>query len=421
MFFDVKGFLEAVESLHLLREQREKVYLLLPLQNKVISELKKTERSIKLLSEGVRRLERYRRRKRPPEEKWKVRELKEMIRKGKERLSIYKRILFVWRCVGDGIAFIYQTKSSLKHLYLGHEGHPKQEPGFLSGKAGFEKEYISMAKGVELGVPVVLSDLTNTLRVGDICVLGGDEPIPIEIKSSTNRNSRTDRQFQHLEEVVSFLCSGFAKNYHGFELTKRIEVCHKEVSHRESINRCIEGAFREKGIKTLSPEPGLTYIAFASGQEEKFKEVMEEHSNSSIVIHLVCDERHLPSYPFLLSFTPYNSLLFSMGEVEVVVFIEMRVVESMIRDAGLFPRFLKDEDGELSLQIMHDENDIFKGAFRVNESYLLRLGTEFLSVRSFVNEQVDIASNFSLEGKDVVIDKGTSEKMKEWLEVESIN
>ena len=51
-------------------------------------------------------------------------------------------MLFIWRCFGDGIAFLYIDKYALKHmLYDSTDYSVKQQAGALSGKVGFRLEW----------------------------------------------------------------------------------------------------------------------------------------------------------------------------------------------------------------------------------------------------------------------------------------
>src|SRR5690606_36143339 len=116
-----------------------------------------------------------------------VRELKSKARKmatsasAKRLKAIEKRIvaaqilIFIWKCFGDGIAFIYLDKYALKHTFLSAtNSNPKQTSGFLLDKSGIKAEWALLESAIFHGVPAVLADLTNTIRHGDVCLLGGD-------------------------------------------------------------------------------------------------------------------------------------------------------------------------------------------------------------------------------------------------------
>jgi hypothetical protein len=93
------------------------------------------------------------------------------------RLEGVRQCAYIFRCFGDAIAFLYMDKHALKQtFYNTHNVNPKQDAGFLAGKEGLASEILTLESLLKQGVPALLSDLTNTIRHGDICVMV--EPIP---------------------------------------------------------------------------------------------------------------------------------------------------------------------------------------------------------------------------------------------------
>jgi hypothetical protein len=88
-------------------------------------------------------------------------------------------------------AAVSQSKYALRHLYYDADYNMKEGAGFMTGKAGARREWKLLNMGIRMGVPVVLADVTNIVRHGDLCALAGEDPIPIEVKSIKNRNART--------------------------------------------------------------------------------------------------------------------------------------------------------------------------------------------------------------------------------------
>jgi hypothetical protein len=59
------------------------------------------------------------------------------------RIEGYRFLNYVWRCFGDGIAFLYMDKFALKQTFYNTENtDPKQDAGFISGKKGLVKELV---------------------------------------------------------------------------------------------------------------------------------------------------------------------------------------------------------------------------------------------------------------------------------------
>jgi predicted RNase H-like nuclease (RuvC/YqgF family) len=90
----------------------------------------------------------------------------------------YYFLLYVWRCFGDGIAFKYLSKWNLKRLMFNSDNPDiKQSSGSIGGKKGIDSEFALLLEAKANGVPALLCDLTNTIRHGDVCLLGANAPL----------------------------------------------------------------------------------------------------------------------------------------------------------------------------------------------------------------------------------------------------
>src|SRR4051794_8285147 len=100
------------------------------------------------------------------------------------RIDRLRQLAFVWRCFGDGIAFVYMDRFALKQTYYNtHNHNAKQDSGFLGGKGGLEHELAVLEEGLAAGIPCLLTDLTNTIRHGDVCFMVGPDPRLVEVKT----------------------------------------------------------------------------------------------------------------------------------------------------------------------------------------------------------------------------------------------
>jgi hypothetical protein len=110
----------------------------------------------------------------------------------KNRLEKIRQVAYVWRCFGDAIAFAYMDKFALKQcFYSSHSTDRKQGAGFLSGKSGLAGEIKFVEMALQQKVPAILTDITNTIRYGDICLMDASDPYLIEVKSSTGSPRQT--------------------------------------------------------------------------------------------------------------------------------------------------------------------------------------------------------------------------------------
>lgn len=221
--------------------------------------------------------------------------------------------MFLWRCFGDGIAAVFQDKYALKHLYYDSNYLPKQSAGSLTGKTGFKLEYRTLRHAIRSNVPALLSDLTNIIRHGDLCLLAGPAPFLMELKSSRALSKRAKRQLEELKVLDEFFKNDGADNFRGVPNTRRRELKSKEVNYESQLNECMGRALLE-GLAITHPEPGLIYVAAnlkAGSVNYSNAKLVDSHlTPSTLVVSLSPDESWLPLYPFTLSMTPANALLF---------------------------------------------------------------------------------------------------------------
>ncbi|WP_345854273.1 hypothetical protein [Shewanella algae] len=419
MKFSERRMKEALELLLVIKQDSSQVGLLLKLQKQLIRQLKVIEKHIIYLKKARSRLQNRKKQKRHPTEAANVKALKSLISMCDIRVKEYHHQRFLWRCIGDGIAAIYQSKHSLKQLYFDQNHKPKQESGFISGKIGFKNEYKMLVKGIRMGVPVILSDLTNIIRYGDLCALAGEEPLIIEMKTSKNRNARTERQVQQLSELSRFFSNDEIYNYRGSPLTIRKAMISEEINYESIVNHCIEKAIETNDFLAVTPERGLKYFVFTDewfkNKQKDLDYYLSEPKKHLMIVHITCDERFLPSYPFVLSMNPENALFFMQNKISIIVEIDLMVVKGKFNNQELHVIALF--DGSSAFQVMFDKNDIYKGVFRISEMLFLRVATEFLSLDWFVEEQTKISGDFNLSGSDVAFDEDSLLLLESWKDI----
>ena len=295
------------------------------------------------------------------------------------------QLLFLWRCFGDGIAFVYQSKYSLKHLYYDHQYAVKEPAGFMTEhrrlKPGFRREYRLLCSAIKHKVPAVLADVTNVVRLGDVCALGGREPLPIEVKSSRNTNARTDRQAQQRQVLADFFANDGAEDFRGLGPVRRFALTSQEKNHEDRINECIAEAL-QTGWCEVQPEPGLTYVACTTWDDARFAAAAPRRSILRVVLSPTTN--NLPAYPLTLSFSPGNCIAFMRQRVGIFISIDLAVVKQLFADAGVHATFLM--NGTHAVQITKHPENLLLGVERISELMFLRIAVEFQSLAWFVSE-----------------------------------
>ena len=219
------------------------------------------------------------------------------------RAKSLQESIFHWKMFGDAVAFLYIDRFALKHVYYNtHNPNPKQDAGFIRGSVGFEREVEGVRYLLDAGCPCLLTDLTNTIRYGDICVLHGPDPILIEVKSSKVKDRRLGRQRKNLKILSEFYRTDELDGLRGFPRLRRTAIRIECKTFESEFNQCIHAAY-DKGHALISPEDGVYYVAVVgSGTpiSNVFQQVKAREPWVFVLNALKSDQMWAPYYPFTL-------------------------------------------------------------------------------------------------------------------------
>jgi len=301
----------------------------------------------------------------------------------------YYFLLYVWRCFGDGIAFKYLSKWNLKRLMFKSDNPDiKQSSGSIGGKKGIVNEFALLLEAKANGVPALLCDLTNTIRHGDICLLGAGDPYVLEAKSSNNTNKRVKRQLRSIDNIHSYLKND-AGDIAGVEGMKRVDLIVEERHHNDSINIAIDYAISGKNC-SINPEKGVHYIGIDVGSKPDYDALMSGIKEP--LVFLLNEAKNEKSwgnyYPFTLSIKSAASLFaFLKGDIYLITVLDGGVMKEMAEDIGykLDVIWSKGVEGFKLTKNVSETEEPFTGI--VSGHFVGRLGFEFLSLKWFFENE----------------------------------
>jgi hypothetical protein len=317
----------------------------------------------------------------------------------KRRLDKVRQVAYVWRCFGDAIAFVYMDKFALKQsFYSIHSTNPKQGAGFLADKQGLAGEVNLVETALEAGVPALLTDITNTIRYGDVCIMGNADPVLIEVKSSKNLDKRGKRQKRELEQLDQLFQTDKAENWRGMGQVRRVAFYSgdEEKLYLNELQSAISAAL-DRGYCVTQPEPGLYYVVFAPGAPP-VSEVLKTLSFKSPWLFFLNtvknDQAWSPYVPFTLSIRDCDHLwAFIRGEVFIVVSLDFEELVDIVKKAGASAQLdLQNKDYHLRLEIPGLES----GAM-ASSHILARIGLEFVSPRWLIESSIEGLRNGTAE------------------------
>ena len=376
------SFAQAHLLLSRLRDNLEDLEALRELQELLLREVVRTEKKIRQHKSEIRAIA-------EPNLASSAKRLRYLNR----RIEGYRQCAYVWRSFGDAIAFIYVDRFSLKQCFYSTETiNPKQDAGFILGKEGLANELAILNAALERDIPAILVDLTNTIRHGDVCLLGASDPFLIEAKVGKNLNSRGKKQKRNLEKLHDFYETDKSLGLRGIPVLQRRANKQPEQTYVDLLNECIVEAV-DKGQAFRQPEDGLHYVVLTDKAPD-IKVVLEAVGLKDAVWPFFLNEHKAqrtwaPYVPFLLSIIDPDHLWeFIRGSLFIFVFVELDAICKIARDCGHKANFdIDNEHFPLGIETSAG------GTIRVSTHMLTRIGLEFLSPRWIVSSSLERSSD----------------------------
>lgn len=310
----------------------EKRLLVLEIQEQLLYRIGRAEQLIRQIRKENKNIKRSLAKPGTPKEI--ARKAKTKHQAGDDRIEQQQILISVLRSIGDSIAFIYGDRWDLKQMVQ------KEDSGFLTGKNGARLERRIFRKAFETGATVVLTDLTHTLRHGDIAIFrpdlwpdGGSPCQLIEVKSGRGGNpARTSRQMAAAKQIVDYLSADKREAENG--LWQRISVHEEPQYHFADVTRLICN-LPHGGWLVEEVEPGLHYALIDCAYEQMSYETIFGDAlrrGKPFMISVNDMKKHtLAYYPFPLSIEDPEALFhFYNGDFVMFVIVDMEQVNARL-------------------------------------------------------------------------------------------
>ena len=361
--------------LYIIKTQKNlSVGAIVDFQLSLLKKIKEAEKGIFRKKEIIQKLRFEKANERPTKER--SQEITGLIKRFDEKIADYKYIIYIWKMYGESIAFHFCDKYAIKHFLYDENYHVKETAGFISGKDGIKADIILIKKAGQANVPAVLCDLTNTLRHGDVCLLGRNDPYPIEVKTSAKLDKRGEKQLRNINQLNKFFINDEAENFRGIGPVIRSEHVGKEQHHLQFINDCISNSYKE-GTSHVSPESGIHYLAITKFKQEIFDQIDAKYIHMINLNDYKSAMNWHPYTPFQLSLNPEHIYNFINGSLSIVVLLDLQVIKRRFKRNDLHITFLQDEHWYAQISAA---GNILEGGFRVSTQSFLRVAFEFQSL-----------------------------------------
>jgi hypothetical protein len=348
------------------------------LQEKLISQLTILESKIrahKKRSKEIKKLFGDRSRQKSKEES---KTLKLKLKTIEENIEDYHFLRILFKSIGDGIAFLYIDRFSLKPQNF------KESPGFISLKKGnrFERKCFRMV--FNKGGIAILNDLTNVLKYFDLTLIKDINVwFPIELKSG---KSRRDAQIEKGTRLLKYLIEDQPADVYerGHEM-HRVEHLSELRDNVEKVNHLIDRA-RVSGYVIEKLDAGLTIIISFHNEIEDIEKILTAQGfvrpylfiqNSSLI-------NQYGYFPFCLSIKSTQDFLDLLADrLTIIQVFDFDYLEKLSANNGYSFEFLGEEFEFIKFMSLTVEG---KG-IAMSWHYFGRMFFEYLSSEWFFSEQ----------------------------------
>jgi hypothetical protein len=295
-------------------------------------------------------------------------------------------LLFVFRTIGDALAFTLFNKFDLKPLSF------RESPGWITGKrGGCLESRILRGVIVEAGTPAIRTDLTNSIRYGDMAVKHHGVIRLFEVKSGKNRNARTVRQLEAITNISKYLTTDSIDGLYGLPgRVFRRETHEKESHHIGLLNETILQS-KAEGVCVCDVKPGVRYV-IARQWDETTTERLGVGISDAVVFVLDAKSSTMWKgyYPFTLSIrNPADVFDFLRGSVAIVVIVDLKHLKKIASELGYEAQFI-DSDAGVLCKAMREDQEV--SAVTFSPHWLGRVAFEFCSLRWLLQEALQFNS-----------------------------
>lgn len=303
-----------------------------------------------------------------------------------KKVKEHQWLLFVFRTIGDALAFTLFDKYDLKPLAF------RESPGWITGKRGGRLESrILRGAIIKAGIPAIRTDLTNSIRYGDIAVKLHDTIRLFEVKSGKNRNARTGRQLEAITKISKYLTTDSVDGLYGLKEQIFRREAHEKESHHIGLLNEIIGRSKTEGVCICDVEPGVRYVVLRQWDKTIIERLGVGISEAvAFILDAKSSALWTGYYPFTLSIRdPADVFDFLQGLVTIVVIVDLKHLKNIAGEFGYEAQFIN-SDFDVLCTAMRKEQAV--SAIKIFHHWLGRVAFEFCSLRWLLREALQFNS-----------------------------
>lgn len=295
----------------------------------------------------------------------------------REQVERYQYLAFLFRTIGDGLAYSYIDSWDIKPLAF------KEPAGDVSRNPGSRAERRMLRRLSGAGFPVLLNDLTNCLRYGDLTLAGPERPVIFEVKRARQLSEKDLRQIAEMRKIRSYLHNDLTTSFRRKNWTAfRSAVPSPPRYYHREFAGLLRTALRQ-GTAWCTPEPGLLYYATAVGDLVKLHELAHRYIRDPYLLVVSRHGRSPAYFPYPLILKETDTLVaFLQERVHALVLMDLAVLKFLLAARGCGMEVL-DKAAYAFVLRPHDPASPLHGV-HIGHHMVGRIGMEFLSLKWMV-------------------------------------
>ena len=323
-------------------------------------------------------------------EKGAAQQIRAAISVSDDRIVDHQYWLYVLRCVGDAIAHIYLPSLALRHCSRG------SPVGFISLKKGTRLErrlWRTVFRRTKAAA--ILCDLTNCLRIGDICFLTPEGTYEFaEVKQPGHvGNARTHRQSERASIVMEYLATDRSDRIIPGQTLTAFEGTVARASHVDAVSELFARA-RSEGAAWCDPEEGLRYVIRDVESAGSVEACIPKTTGPAkpIAWYVTATSEIWPHVtPYMLSLrAPLDAVEFAGGRFSLTVFMSTDHVIKYCGTRGYKATFSSDDSSGYMLELQADHGDM---VMRLSSFFLSQCAINLESLRSLIDQAIERADS----------------------------
>jgi hypothetical protein len=307
-----------------------------------------------------------------------------------DRIVDHQYWLYVLRCVGDAMAHMYLPSLALRHCSRG------APVGFISRKTGARLErHLWRTVFRRTKAAAILCDLTNCLRIGDICLLSPEGTYEFaEVKQPGHiGNARTHRQSERASIIMQYLATDRSDKIIPGQTLTAFAGTVSRASHADAVSELFAQA-RSEGAAWCDPEEGLRYVIRDVESAASVEPCIPKTSgpDKPIVWYVTATSECWPHFtPYMLSLrAPLDAVEFAGGRFSLTVFVNTDYVIRYCATRGYKAAFSSDDSTGYMLELQAAHGEV---VLRLSSFYLSQCAINLESLRSLIDTALERADS----------------------------